>query len=342
MKDRCLEYLACPECVTKLTLLHVLSRSDQEIETAILSCPECHREYPVLDSIPIISTDPALIMDPLNSIMGEGKHSGTLPAIAVKPSDSNSQQRIMVQAQLDHYTKFSQRYDKEVTSSPFWQAVQELTIVPWSRTVFLQSGKVLEIGCGTGRSTVALVSAGCRVVATDLCLEAVRQARASVSRLGPNLAAIDFVVCNAESLPFLSDTFNACIFTGVLHHVVTPEHAIESMARVMSRGAQLFGYENNASAFRLIFDLLMKIRTLWHEEAGTHPLLKSAWVRKWGLTHGLHLQTSTGFFLPPHLFIGMNELWIRKILRLSNSIASVLPWFSGQGGLLIIRGTKDQ
>jgi len=342
MKDRCLEYLACPECVRKLILLRVLSRCEQEIETAVLACPQCHREYPVLDSIPIISTNPALIAAPLRSILSEGDRSVTLEAIAAGPVDSNSRQQAKIQAQLDHYTAFSQRYDEEVTNSPFWQAVQALTVVPWSRMPAMQSGKVLEVGCGTGRSTVALVTAGCRVVATDLCFEAVRQARARILHSGPNSESTDFVVCDAESLPFLSDTFSSCIFTGVLHHVVTPTRVIEAMSRVMSKGAQLFGYENNASAFRLLFDLLMKIKTLWHEEAGSYPLLKSSWVRKWGRDYGLHLQTSTGFFLPPHLFLSMNEPLIRKILRFSNSILGVLPWISWQGGLLIIRGSKTQ
>jgi len=340
MKERCLDFFACPACGGHLHLPFALLRVDGEVKEGVMACLKCTRPFPIVDFIPIISANSALFAKPLRFLLTNWRHVSGLKKFFSVLSEPQLNRQELMQTQLDHFAAEAERYDEEITQSPFWQAVQDLTVIPWSQAVMARGGEVLEIGCGTGRSTVMLVKAGCRVIATDLCLEVIRLARERILQKDAELKSIDFTVCEAETLPFQSPRFNSCVFTGVLHHVVEPKLVLSEISRVILPGAQIFGYENNASAFRFLFDFLMKFKRLWHEEAGPQPLLEGAMVRDWANECALDIRTSSAFFLPPHFFTQTLVDRTRKILDLSNRFFMAWPWFRDQGGLLIIEGTK--
>src|SRR5262245_11397040 len=96
----------------------------------------------------------------------------------------------------DEYARF---YD--------WENAQTLgrRDVPfWRRLAAGGGGRVLELGCGTGRVTIPLLRAGCEVVGVDRSVEMLKRLRGSryVRSRGATLVRADI-----RELPFRPDTF---------------------------------------------------------------------------------------------------------------------------------------
>lgn len=76
-------------------------------------------------------------------------------------------------------------------------------------------GRVLDLGCGEGRHSIAATRAGFRVVGVDYEPLAVQRARKAARAAG--VAGITFRVADAFDLPFPDAYFTAVIDFGLLH-----------------------------------------------------------------------------------------------------------------------------
>lgn len=110
-------------------------------------------------------------------------------------------------------------------------------IVPWLNSAKpLAGARILEIGCGTGASTVALAEQGAKVVAIDIDEEslAVAKCRCSMYRL-----KVDFFTANATDMPslFSGYDFNFIIFFASLEHLTLEEriHALKGCWNMLSQ-----------------------------------------------------------------------------------------------------------
>lgn len=96
-------------------------------------------------------------------------------------------------------------------------------VVPWlDAAKRLKGADVLEIGCGTGASTVALAEQGARVVAVDIDVESVEVAR---DRCRAHGADAEFVIANATDAArgFEGRHFDFIIFFACLEHMTHAE-----------------------------------------------------------------------------------------------------------------------
>lgn len=75
---------------------------------------------------------------------------------------------------------------------------------------------VLDLGCGHGMASVVLARQGANVVACDLSLGYLREAR---RRADANGVATALVVCNGERLPFADGSFDRVWGNAILHHL---------------------------------------------------------------------------------------------------------------------------
>jgi SAM-dependent methyltransferase len=93
---------------------------------------------------------------------------------------------------------------------------------------------VLEVGCGAGATTRALVRARPDLVfhACDLSRTAISTARA----LG---GGISYVVASADALPYRGAAFDAVVLFDVLEHVPDAESTVREISRVLRPGALL-------------------------------------------------------------------------------------------------------
>jgi hypothetical protein len=109
---------------------------------------------------------------------------------------------------------------------------------------------------------------------------------------------------------------------------------------VLKPGGVYFGFENNPSVFRFLFDLLMKFRPAWYEEAGAQPLIGARDLRAWFAETPVHIATSTQVFLPPHLVNLLGRRWGGRLLNLTDAVGRRLPLVRNHGGLIKIRGQR--
>lgn len=157
---------------------------------------------------------------------------------------SESARATLVHALVEHY--FSRKIwgEAEMTASAWLQTSagrddqrqhvdERLTtfrhrVIPWLAAAKpLRGARILEIGCGTGASTVALAEQGAQVVAVDL-----DEASVAAARVRCDLHAVkaEFVLGNAiEILPALTSRhFDFIIFFACLEHM-THDERMQSM-----------------------------------------------------------------------------------------------------------------
>ncbi len=91
---------------------------------------------------------------------------------------------------------------------------------------------VLEVGCGTGFTTYEIVKRVEDVVAIDITPEQISKA---IKRF-PN---VEFLMGDAENLPFKDDVFDASISAGSIEYWPHPSLGIQEMARVTKPGGRV-------------------------------------------------------------------------------------------------------
>jgi 2-polyprenyl-3-methyl-5-hydroxy-6-metoxy-1,4-benzoquinol methylase len=113
---------------------------------------------------------------------------------------------------------------------------------------------VLEVGCGSGYYTRALVDLGAKVTATDLSPAYVKQARA----LAPEA---EFLVEDAQELSFAEESFDRVLMTEVVEHVQDPVGAIREAHRVLRpRGVLAISTPSRRAPMNVAYALKRRIR----------------------------------------------------------------------------------
>jgi ubiquinone/menaquinone biosynthesis C-methylase UbiE len=96
---------------------------------------------------------------------------------------------------------------------------------------------VLDLGCGTGHSTLALAARAGRVVGLDLTDAMLAEARRLARERG--LENASFERGDAEALPYPDASFDVVTSRVSAHHYARPERAVEEAARVLRPGGRL-------------------------------------------------------------------------------------------------------
>ncbi len=98
--------------------------------------------------------------------------------------------------------------------------------------------RVLELGCGNGKTSRALLGLTSKVVGIDLSASAVRLCRAHA----PGSSGGQFALADARSLPFFDAVFDAVVAFHVIGHVPEEERvrSAHETARVLRAGGTLF------------------------------------------------------------------------------------------------------
>lgn len=93
----------------------------------------------------------------------------------------------------------------------------------------------LDVGCGTGRQTRALVEAGAKVVALDPSVEMLEQARRKL--VGREIAWVRHAL--PDPLPFPDHGFELAVMGLVAEHIADLAAAMRDLARVVRPGGRL-------------------------------------------------------------------------------------------------------
>lgn len=102
---------------------------------------------------------------------------------------------------------------------------------------------VLDAGCGHGRNLVYFLRNGFRVYGIDPNADAINAVQSMSANLAPNNPLSNFLVTNAEEMPFEEAFFDLVICSAVLHfaHNETQfDHMLTAMWRVLKPGGYFF------------------------------------------------------------------------------------------------------
>jgi len=129
---------------------------------------------------------------------------------------------------------------------------------------------ILDLGCGSGFTCRFWAKRGHKVIGVDLCHRVLKLAKKGAVRDGLS-EHMNYVVADAERLPFRSNTFDFAVGIAILHHVPNDLEAIREMKRVLRTYGKVAVSEPNAvNAYLLIKGFFHVL--LWTNE---HMILRS-------------------------------------------------------------------
>jgi ubiquinone/menaquinone biosynthesis C-methylase UbiE len=114
----------------------------------------------------------------------------------------------------------------------FQEAVREQAI---KKAGIQATHLAVDMGAGTGFVTAGLIEAGAKVIAVDQSPVMLETMKSNF----PNTNKIDYRVGDAENLPIESDSVDYVFANMYLHHVETPQIAIQEMSRILKSGGKL-------------------------------------------------------------------------------------------------------
>jgi uncharacterized protein YbaR (Trm112 family)/2-polyprenyl-3-methyl-5-hydroxy-6-metoxy-1,4-benzoquinol methylase len=229
MKLRLLDLLACPACgCGDLDLdCRGLDREvdPPEVESGVLTCPDCRRAYPIVDGIPRMLPD------------SWQEHSGRLAfdagvGSAARPA-AEREIREFRAAQADIRASFGFEWLRyRVTEFPenarFFRDSTGLTRAD------LEGRLVLDAGCGMGRFAEVAAGLGAEVVGLDLSRSVERAWRETRRR-----RSVHFVQGDLLNPPFRREVFEVVYSLGVLHHTRDTRRAFSALCPLLEPGGEI-------------------------------------------------------------------------------------------------------
>ncbi|MFT4086593.1 MAG: class I SAM-dependent methyltransferase [Gordonia sp. (in: high G+C Gram-positive bacteria)] len=123
-----------------------------------------------------------------------------------------------------------------------WRLFAGRVVLPWSLTGREPTGRVLEIGCGSGAASEQLLTRypDIELTAGDYDPEMVDATRRRLAKSG---ARAHVGVVDATNIDADDASFDTVLSFLMLHHVIEWETAVSEMVRVLRPGGLLIGYD---------------------------------------------------------------------------------------------------
>ena len=267
MKQRLLQYLACPSCESKIRLLSVDQEEDGEILEGYLECSSCSRRFAIVRGVPRFAE--------LNEV--EAAKAATAANFGW---------------QWQHFTQADEKYEEQFLG---WLAPVE--------PAFFKDKIVLEGGCGKGRHTQLAAQWGARdIIGIDLSA-AVETAFAATR----HLENAHIVQADIYHLPFLQTFDYAFSVGVLHHLPDPQAGFRSLAAKVKVGGhlsAWVYGAENNGWITRWVNPLRERVTSQINQRAllqfSKLPTLALFFATK--LIYGPLNRSERGTALARHLF----------------------------------------
>ena len=105
------------------------------------------------------------------------------------------------------------------------------------RKIIPNKGFSLEVGAGTAHTSAHLAAWGLKTTCLDYSEEALKRARENYQRRG---LKGKFIRGDAFNLPFIDNTFDLVLSTGLLEHYDDPSRIVREMVRVLKPGGVFY------------------------------------------------------------------------------------------------------
>ncbi|ACS99827.1 class I SAM-dependent methyltransferase [Paenibacillus sp. JDR-2] len=182
--------------------------------------------------------------------------------------------------------------------------------------------KALDIATGGGHVAKKLSSFVNTVFAADLTRPMLETARQFIQ---PDRENVEFVVSDAENLPFLDQTFDIVTCRIAAHHFPNPEQFVREAARVLKQGGKFLLIDNVVPEDKSIDTYVNQIELL-RDESHYRCHSVSEWER-WLLGAGLKISNNRirkkSFDYPK---------WVRRTTRSEDQVKEVATFILNGGG----------
>jgi ubiquinone/menaquinone biosynthesis C-methylase UbiE len=244
------------------------------------------------------------------------------------------QQRLVDTHFHSHVSQWRDVYQQAGVEGAIYRKRLEI-VLEWIDELAIPVGqKILEIGCGAGRCTVALAERGYLVQAMDSVPGMLDSTQQLAIQAGVR-PSVSIGLGDAHRLSFRDGSFAAVLAIGVIPYLHSPQKALREMARVLKPGGFLLVTAGNhwrlnnimdpwsspplQPAKRVLRTMLQRFRNPRPERPCPPLRLYSSgelglWLRSLGLAK---LKTTTVGF-PPLTFHGQPIFGERTSLRLNN------------------------
>jgi predicted ATP-grasp superfamily ATP-dependent carboligase/2-polyprenyl-3-methyl-5-hydroxy-6-metoxy-1,4-benzoquinol methylase len=209
------------------------------------------------------------------------------------------------QAEVGRYFGSAARYWKSIYEdrrlTPLLYRERHETALRWIDEIALEPGaRVLEVGCGSGHTAVALARRGHPVHAVDSTPEMIALTDEAAKAAGVRLTTM---VADAHELDLPARSFDLVIALGVLPWLHSPERALSAMARVVRPGGHLLVTADNLARLDRLIDprstpLLAPARAAIKRAlslSGAPLPIEELQVRRHSAAHVDRLLRATGF-----------------------------------------------
>lgn len=128
-------------------------------------------------------------------------------------------------------------YSNREKGIPFFINKPDENLVHYFEKKLLNSGKVLELGCGPGRNAIYFAEKGCLIDAVDLSQESIQWATERAKEKNVN---INFICSNIFDLQIEEGTYDIVYDSGCFHHIAP--HRRMSYINLVKKALKPGGY----------------------------------------------------------------------------------------------------
>ncbi len=141
-----------------------------------------------------------------------------------------------------HSRDMAAGYDAQMAASPLAAAD-----VAFCERAFPTPGRLIDLGCGTGRLTVHFAGKGYDCVGVDLSPEMLTGAKANADAAGVRVEWVDGNLTDLAGVPDASFDYAACLFStlGMVRGDDNRRAAVAAMRRVLTPGGRLVLHAHN-------------------------------------------------------------------------------------------------
>ena len=134
---------------------------------------------------------------------------------------------------------------------------------------------ILDVGCASGTLTIQLHEIlCCKVIAIDAYPKAIKYARKKYPQ-------INFLVADAHSLPFKSNSFDLVVSYETIEHLVNPPLALKEIHRVLKKdGRAIIAMDSGSLLFRIVWFFWENTKGRVWQGAHIHPFHHSELEKK--------------------------------------------------------------